>query len=117
MEEDIKELFQNWNNLNKQAEESFGQFEFSSIKEIRKKQRKIEDSVYVILLENASEDLKNLLPTDCGSLEIGFDTENKIFYFVMLDPNYEESDEIKLLAITIDSNKKVSLIEDFKESE
>ena len=35
----------------------------------------------------------------------------------MLDPKYEESDEIKLLAITIDSNKKVSLIEDFKELE
>ncbi|MFX1453725.1 MAG: hypothetical protein ACFFCM_23040, partial [Promethearchaeota archaeon] len=90
-------------------------FEFSKIKEIREKQRKIEDSVYTILLENAPEDLKNLLPTDCGSLEIGFDTENNIFYFVMLDPNYEESEETKLLAFTIDLNKKVSLIEDFKE--
>ena len=115
MEENIKELFQNWNDLNKQAEESFGQFEFSSIKQIREKQRKIEDSVYAILLEKASEDLKTLLPADCGSLEIGFDTENKIFYFVMLDPNYEDSEETKLLAITIDVNKKVSLIEDFKE--
>jgi len=114
MRENLDDLFQNWNNLNKQVEESFGQFEFSAIKEIREKQRKIEDSVYAILLENASEDLKNLLPTDCGSLEIGYDTENKIFYFVMLDPNYE-SEETKLLAITIDSNKKVSLIEDFKE--
>ena len=115
MNEDIKQLFKNWNNLNKQVEESFGQFEFSKIKEIREKQRKIEDSVYAILLENASEDLKNLLPADCGSLEIGFDTENNIFYYVMLDPNYEESDETKLLAFTIDSNKNVSLIEDFKE--
>ncbi|MFX1337781.1 MAG: hypothetical protein ACFFDK_04160 [Promethearchaeota archaeon] len=115
MEEDIEELFQNWNNLNKQVEESFGQFEFSSVKEVREKQRKIEDSIYATLLKNASEDLMNILPTDCGSLEIGYDTENKIFYFVMLDPKYEESEEIKLLAITIDSNKKVSLIEDFKE--
>ena len=115
MEENIKVLFQNWNDLNKQAEESFGQFELSSIKKIREKQRKIEDSVYAILLENASDDLKNLLPADCGSLEIGYDTQNKIFYFVMLDPNYEDSDETKLLAITLDLNKKVSLIEDFKE--
>jgi len=115
MKEDIKELFQNWYNLNKQVEESFGQFEFSSIKEVREKQRKIEDSIYAILLENASEDIKNLLPADCGSLEIGYDMDNKIFYFVMLDPNYEESEETKLLAITINLNKKVNLIEDFKE--
>ncbi len=115
MDENIKELFQSWNELNKQAEESFGQFEFTSIKEIREKQRTIEDSVYAILLENAPENLKQILPKDCGSLEIGFDTENKIFYFVMLDPNYEDSEETKLLAITIDLNKKVSLIEDFKE--
>lgn len=114
MVEDLKDLFQNWNKLNKQVEESFGKFELSKIKKIREKQRKIEDSVYAILLENASEDLKNSLPSDCGSLEIGFDTENKIFYFVMLDPNYEDSEEIKLLAITIDLNQKVSLIEDFK---
>ena len=115
MEENIKELFQNWNDLNKQVEESFGQFDLSKIKKIREKQRKIEDSVDAILLENASEDLKNLLPSDCGSFEIGFDTENKIFYFVMLDPNYEDSEETKLIAITIDLNKKVSPIEDFKQ--
>jgi hypothetical protein len=115
MEENIKDLFQNWNKLNKQVEESFGQFEFSIIRELREKQRKIEDAIYLILLENASEDIKTLLPADCGSLEIGYDMENKIFYFVMLDPKYEESEETKLLAITIDSSKKVGLIEDFKE--
>ncbi len=111
----LENLFREWNELNINAQKFFGEFDFAKIKEIREKQRKIEDSVYAILLENASEDLKNLLPSDCGSLEIGFDTENKIFYFVMLDPDYEESEETKLLAITIDSNKNVSLIEDFKE--
>lgn len=115
MEENIKDLFQDWNNLNKQVEEAFGQFEFSSIKKVREKQRKIEDKIYTILLENASENLKTFLPETCGSMEIGFDMENNIFYFVMLDPNEEESDEKKLLAITIDIDKKVNFIEDFKE--
>jgi len=115
MVKNIKDLFQNWQKLNKQVEESFGKFEFSSIKEIRKEQREIEDSIYLILLENASEDIKTFLPKECGEMEIGYDMENKIFYFVMFDPDYEESEETKLIAITINLNKNVRIIKDFKE--
>jgi len=64
-------------------------------------------------LGNASEDIKKTLPETCGELEIGFDVENNIFYYVMLDPDYEESEETKLIAITIDSKKTVNLVKDF----
>ena len=115
MEKNIKDLFQNWQKLNKQVEESFGKFEFSSIKEIRKEQREIEDDIYLMLLKNAPEDIKTLLPKDCGEMEIGYDMENKIFYFVMFDPDYEESEDTKLMAITINLDKKINIIKDFKE--
>ena len=115
MEKNLKELFQNWQELNKKVEESFGQFKFDSIKKIRKEQREIEDNIYLILLDNANEDLKKILPTECGEMEIGYDTENKVFYFVMFDPDYEESEETKLIAITINLNKIVNIIKDFKE--
>lgn len=113
MEKKLLELFQEWQDLNKQVEEMFGQFDFSSIKKIREKQRKLEDSIYLILLGNASEDIKKILPETCGELEIGFDIKNNIFYYVMLDPDYEESEETKLIAITIDSKKNVNLVKDF----
>ncbi|TFG28741.1 MAG: hypothetical protein EU532_04550 [Promethearchaeota archaeon] len=115
MEKNLKNSFERWQELNKKVEESFGKFEFSAIKEVRKEQRKIEDSIYSILLENASEDLKNSLPSECGEMEIGYDMENKIFYYVMFDPDYEESEETKLMAITINLDKKVNIIKDFKE--
>jgi len=41
MEKKLLELFQEWQDLNKQVEEIFGQFDFSSIKKIREKQRKL----------------------------------------------------------------------------
>jgi hypothetical protein len=113
MEKKLLELFQEWQDLNKQVEEMFGQFDFSSIKKIRENQRKLEDSIYLILLGNTSEDIKKILPETCGELEIGFDVKNNIFYYVMLDPDYEESEETKLIAITIDSKKNVNLVKDF----
>jgi len=110
----LEDLFKEWNKLNSLAEESFGQFNFSKIKEIREKQKKIEDLIYEILKENASDDFKTLLPDDCGQLEVGYDVEGNIFYFVMMDPNLSSEDEIKLIAFTINQEKKVNRINDFK---
>ena len=53
----LSELFQEWNKLNIKAGESMGQFDFSKIKEIRKDQLKIENSIYEILKNHASEDI------------------------------------------------------------
>jgi hypothetical protein len=47
-------------------------------------------------------------------MEVGYEKEENTFYFVTFDPEYEDSDEIKLIAITIDVNKSVTLIKDFK---
>ncbi len=115
MEKNLEELFRDWHDLNKQVEESFKNFDLSTVKEIRKQQSPIEDSIYSILLENASEDLKMILPDTCGEFEIGFDVENNKFIYVMLDPEYEESEETKLIAFTIDINKNIEIIKDFKE--
>ncbi len=110
----IKDLFHDWNELNLKVQESLGQFDFTNIKEIRAKQNKVEDSIYDILKENATEDLKKVLPDNCGELEVGYELEENRFYFVMLDPKEEEEEEPKFLAITIDLNKNIKLIEDFK---
>ncbi len=110
----MKDLFHDWNELNLKSQESFGQFDFANIKEIRVKQNSIEDSIYEILKENAAEDLIKILPDNCGEMELGYEMEEKRFYFVMFDPKYEEEEEVKLLAITIDLNKNIKLIEDFK---
>ncbi|MFW9899475.1 MAG: hypothetical protein ACFFDO_09485 [Candidatus Thorarchaeota archaeon] len=115
MEHNLGALFKKWHDLNTQVAESFGQFNFDSIKEIRTKQRKIEDSVFSILIENAPEEIKKILPDECGEMEIGYNIENNQFYYVMFDPNYEEGEDTKLIAITINSKKKVTLIKDFKE--
>jgi hypothetical protein len=115
MEHNLGELFKKWHDLNTQVAESFGQLNFDSIKEIRTKQRKIEDSVFSILVENAPEEIKKILPDDCGEMEIGYNIENNQFYYVMFDPNYEEEEDTKLIAITINSKRNVSLIKDFKE--
>ncbi|MFX1407721.1 MAG: hypothetical protein ACFFBW_12275 [Promethearchaeota archaeon] len=111
---DLKDLFQKWNDLNTKAQASFGNFDFSKIKEIRAKQKKIEDSIYEILKENASDQIGSILPDDCGQMEVGYDTEENVFYFVMFDPEFEEEDEAKLIAITLDINKNVSIKKDFK---
>ncbi|HUW89297.1 MAG TPA: hypothetical protein VMV43_02120 [Candidatus Nanopelagicaceae bacterium] len=110
----LNDLFQEWNELNIKAGESMGQFDFSNIKEIRKSQTKIENSIYEILKNYASDDLLKILPEECGELEMGYNTSDEIFYFVMVDPEFEDDDEIMLLAITIDVNNKVSTIKNFK---
>jgi len=121
-EQDLKSLFQEWNELNSQTQQSLGEFDFAKIKEIRKKQKVNEDLIFEILKKNAPEDIKALLPEDCGEMEVGYESEEKVFYFVMFDPeneindeSKEESDEeIKLIAITIDTNKNINLIKEFE---
>jgi len=110
----LNDLFQEWNELNVKAGESMGQFDFTKIKEIRESQSKVENSTYEVLKNNASDDLLKILPEGCGELEMGYNTKDKIFYFVMLDPEFEDSEETILLAITIDLNNEVGLLKDFK---
>ncbi len=111
---DIKELFKDWNDLNNQVGQSFQEFDFSTLREFRDKQREIEDSIYLILLNSAPPELKKILPDECGSMEIGFDTKKSIFYFLMEDPETIENEELQILAITIDSDKNIEVIKDFK---
>jgi len=111
---EINDLFQEWNELNIKAGESMGQFDFTKIKEIRQSQSNVENSIYEVLRNNASDDLLKILPEECGELEMGYNTNDKIFYFVMIDPEFEDSEETILLAVTIDLDKKVGLLKDFK---
>lgn len=113
---DLSELFKDWNELNMKAGESMGQFDFSKIKEIRKEQSNIENSIYELLKKHASEEILKILPEDCGELEMGYNTNDEIFYFVMFDPEFEddEVEDIKLLAVTIDVKHNVTVIKDFK---
>ena len=110
----LSELFKEWNEYNMKAGESMGQFDFSKIKEIRKEQSKIENSIYEVLKKHASKDILKILPEEAGELEMGYNTKEEIFYFVMLDPEFEDEEEIKLLAVAIDVNNKINLIKDFK---
>ncbi|MFX0145759.1 MAG: hypothetical protein ACFE9C_16970 [Candidatus Hodarchaeota archaeon] len=110
----LKEMFQEWNELNSKAQESMGNFDFDTIKKIRKDQKKLEDTIFEILKENAPKDIKEILPEDCGEMEVGYDTEGETFYFVMIDEEDSTDEDVKLNAITIDINKKISLIEDFE---
>ncbi|MFX0039988.1 MAG: hypothetical protein ACFFCY_12700 [Promethearchaeota archaeon] len=110
----LKEMFQEWNQLNSQAQESMGNFDFDTIKKIRIDQKKLEDTIFEILKENAPKDIKEILPEDCGEMEVGYDTEGETFYFVMIDEEDSTDEDVKLNAITIDINKKISLIEDFE---
>ena len=110
----LNELFQEWNELNIKAGESMGQFDFTKIKEIRISQSKVENSIYEVLKNHASDDLLKILPEECGELEMGYNTKDKIFYFVMLDPEFEDEEETILLAATIDLKNKVGLIKNFK---
>jgi len=114
-ETDIVELFQKWNDLNAQTGASLGSFDFESIKKIRIEQRKIEDIIYSILLENAPAEIKKILPEDCGEFEIGYNMTDKTFYFLMYDPEQEDDEEsAEIIAITIDPNKEVNIIKNFK---
>lgn len=111
---DLEEMFKEWNELNQKVQGSFSKFDFSDVKEIRNKQKKIEDAIYEKLKQNAPKSYTNILPSEAGQMEVGYDTEGKIFYYVMIDPKSEEKDSIKLLAFTIDISKNVNMIEDFK---
>jgi hypothetical protein len=110
----LNDLFQEWNELNIKAGESMGQFDFSNIKEIRTSQSKIENSIYDVLKNYASDELLKILPEDCGELEMGYNTKDQIFYFVMLDPEFEDEEETILLAVTINLNNEVGVIKNFK---
>ncbi|MHA1235238.1 MAG: hypothetical protein ACTSQL_09175 [Promethearchaeota archaeon] len=110
----LNDLFQEWNELNIKSGESMGQFDFTKIKEIRKGQSEVENSIYEVVKKHASEEVLKILPEGCGELEMGYNTKDKIFYFVMLDPEFEDAEETVLLAITIDLNNKVGLIKNFK---
>ena len=114
MKNNLGELFKKWQDLNSKVAESFGQFEFESIKVIRKEQRKIEDSVYSELLKTAPDEIRKILPETCGDMEIGYEISKNTFYFLMEDPEQDESDKINILAITIDLNKKVNTIKNFQ---
>ena len=115
MEKSLTELFQEWQKLNNQVAESFGNFDFDSVKDIRKNQRVIEDYIFSILVINAPDNIKKILPEDCGDMEVGYEYDSKKFFFVTLDPETEadEEAEVKLIAITIDTNKNVEMIKDF----
>jgi len=111
----LKELFHKWKDLNQQVEQSYGKFDFITIKELRKKQAEIEDTVYDIILKNVKAELKKVLPDTCGEMEVGFDMTNDVFYYLMYDPYDQESD--KIFALTIDSDRKIEIIEDFKRND
>jgi hypothetical protein len=110
----LEAFFQEWNELNKNAQKFLGEFDFAKIKEIRAKQKIAEDSIYEILKENAPDDIKKILPDECGEMEVGYESEENRFYFVMFDPEEEDEEEAKLIAITIDLSKNVNIIKDFK---
>ena len=110
----LKEMFQEWNELNSKAQESMGNFDFDTIKKIRKEQKKLEDTIFEVLKENAPKNIKEILPEDCGEMEVGYETEGETFYFVMIDEEDSTEEDVKLNAITIDINKKITLIEDFE---
>lgn len=116
MEKNLVDLYQKWNELNTQFSESFLRYEFDSIRDVRDKQRKIEDLIYSILLENAPDDIKKILPETCDVMELGYEPSTNKFYFLMEDPEEvnDNNEEIKILAITIDSNKKINTIKNFQ---
>jgi hypothetical protein len=117
---EIEDYFTSWNELNDKVAASFGNFDFNNIKEIRKQQKKIEDAIYSIVLKNANDKLKAILPEDCGEMEVGYEAEEKRFYFLMFDPDQEIDDEdapIKITAIVIDSKEEIEVIKDFKVEE
>jgi len=111
---DLVKLFVDWNELNKKAESYFGAFNFTEIKKIRTEQKALEDIIYNELSNYAPDPIKRILPEDVGELEVGYDTANQIFYFVMVDPSLEDDEEIRLLAVTINKEYKIEIIENFK---
>lgn len=110
----LEKLFKKWKTLNEKVGDSFGDFDFSTVREIREEQREIEDQIYSLLLESAPPKIKKILPDDCGTMEIGLNIETQTCYFLMEDPAQKEDEELKILAITIDSDGAVNTIKDFK---
>ncbi|MHA1641239.1 MAG: hypothetical protein ACTSUX_13810 [Promethearchaeota archaeon] len=111
VEESLSSLFNEWWEINKQIAHDLENFDFKELKESRSKQRKIEDIIYKIVQKNAPENLNIELPDDCSQMEVGFDFNNSIFYFIMEDPDYE--DDLKLIAIKINKEKEISIEKDF----
>ena len=113
-EANLKELFEKWNKYNQEVQDLMAKFDLATVKEKRKKQQAIEDSIYVLLKKNVPGDYKDILPEDCGELEVGYDITNKEFYFVMIDPNTEDDEDVKLIAFTIETDESVDIIEGFE---
>ncbi|MBD3215483.1 MAG: hypothetical protein GF311_22930, partial [Candidatus Lokiarchaeota archaeon] len=63
---DLRTLFDQWDTLNNEVGQALQGLDFTTIKEIRKGQKKIEDSIYEILKEKAPLDLKKILPEAPG---------------------------------------------------
>ena len=112
----IDDLFKKWNDLNSGVGVSMGTFDFDSLREVRAQQRALEDKIYSILLENAPDDIKKLLPEDCGEFEMGYNLSENLYYFLMYDPE-EPEDSADIMAITIDADKNVKTIKNFKRDE
>jgi hypothetical protein len=110
----LANLFDQWERLNEEVAGSFQEFDFSAIKKVRNEQRDVEDAIYEILLDSAPSSLLEILPDTCGEMEIGLNTQARKFYFLMEDPDQEEDEEMKILAITIDETGKVETIKDFE---
>ncbi|TFF94188.1 MAG: hypothetical protein EU543_01910 [Promethearchaeota archaeon] len=113
-EENLKRLFQEWDNLNNEVGGALQSLDFTTIKDIRKKQKAVEDSIYKILKKNAPDDLETILPETCGEMEMGYEQKGKKFYFLMEDPEYADEEDLHILAITIDSNNNIETIKNFK---
>jgi len=64
--------------------------------------------------KHASDEILKILPEECGEMEMGYEKKGNIFYFVMLDPEFIESEETILLAVTLDLKNKVELIKNFE---
>lgn len=110
----LEDLFKKWNELNKKVEGSFGTLDFGTIRKIRDKQREVEDKIYAVLVESAPPEIKSLLTEDCNDMEIGYEEAGNKFYFLMEDPDQFAEGPMRVLAITIDLNKNIEAIKDFK---
>ncbi|TXT61738.1 MAG: hypothetical protein BAJALOKI2v1_10008 [Promethearchaeota archaeon] len=116
--DNLPDLFQGWINLNKMVGSSFQTLDFSEIRKYRNQQREIEDKIYEILRNNAPAEIKDILPEECGQMEMGYEKTSGKFYYLMEDPETQESeDELKILAITIDKDMNINTIKDFKHPE
>lgn len=109
----LKTLFDQWDTLNNKVGDALQGLDFSTIKEIRKEQKAVEDSIYEILKENAPINLAESLPENPGEMEMGFEKKEQKFYFLMEDPEYADAEDIHVLAITIDSDNNIETIKDF----